>query len=182
VYQAYKPSIAAFAARHQVFGGDEYSFNRMSWIKPNFLWMMYRSGWATKSGQEAILAIRIAKSHFERILAGAVHSSFKPDVYPTHAAWQDALDRSDVRLQWDPDHNPYGTKLERRAIQLGLRGEVLRQFATDWIVDITPFAAAQRKYVEARELDKLTVPVERVYLVADEGLAAQLRLQATSLL
>jgi hypothetical protein len=85
-------------------------------------------------------------------------------------------------LQWDPDHNPYGTKLERRAIQLGLRGEVLRQFATDWIVDITPFAAAQRKYVEARELDKLTVPVERVYLVADEGLAAQLRLQATSLL
>jgi hypothetical protein len=62
----------------------------MSWIKPNFLWMMYRSGWATKPGQEAILAIRIAKSHFEQILAGAVHSSFKPDVYPTHAAWQDS--------------------------------------------------------------------------------------------
>ncbi len=180
VYQAYKPSIAAFAVRNQGFGGDEYSFNRMSWIKPNFLWMMYRSGWATKPGQEAILAIRIAKSHFEQILAGAVHSSFKPDVYPTHEAWQEALARSDVRLQWDPDHDPYGIKLERRAIQLGMRGEVLRQLATDWIVDIadiTPFVAAQRQYVEARALDKLTVPVERVYPVADAGLAARLRLQ-----
>jgi hypothetical protein len=180
VYQAYKPSIAAFATRHGAFGGDEYSFNRMSWIKPNFLWMMYRSGWATKPGQEAILAIKIAKSHFERILAGAVHSSFKPDVYPTHAAWQEALGTSDVRLQWDPDHAPHGMKLERRAIQLGLRGEVLRQFATGWIAeieDITPFVAGQRKYVEARALDQLTVPVERVYPVADPVLAAQLRLQ-----
>ena len=152
----------------------------MSWIKPNFLWMMYRSGWATKPGQEAILAIRIAKSHFEQILAGAVHSSFNPDVYPTHADWQDALARSDVRLQWDPDHDPYGIKLERRAIQLGLRGEVLRQFATDWIVDIadvTPFVAGQRQRVEVRALDKLTVPVERVYPVADPVLAARLRLQ-----
>jgi hypothetical protein len=185
VYQAYKPSIAAFAARHGRFGGDEYSFNRMSWIKPNFLWMMYRSGWATKPGQEAILAIRIAKSHFEQILAGAVHSSFKPDVYPTHAAWQEALARSDVRLQWDPDHDPYGNKLERRAIQLGLRGEVLRQFATDWIVDIediTPFLTGQRQYVETRELEKLVVPVESVYPVTDEGLAAQLRLQTAPFL
>jgi hypothetical protein len=180
VYQAYQPAIAAFAVRHRVFGGEAYSFNRMSWIKPNFLWMMYRSGWATKPGQEAILAIRIAKSHFEHMLAGAVHSSFKPDVYPTHAAWQDALARSDVRLQWDPDHDPYGTKLERRAIQLGLRGEVLRQFATDWIADIadiTPFVTEQRQYVEARALDKLTVPVERVYPVTDAGLVARLRLQ-----
>jgi hypothetical protein len=102
VYQAYKPSIAAHAARHQAFGGSEYSFNRMSCIKPNFLWMMYRSGWATKPGQEAILAIRIAKSHFERILAGAVPSSFKPGQYPTYAGWQEALGTSDVRLQWDP--------------------------------------------------------------------------------
>jgi len=25
--------------------------NRMTWIKPNFLWMMYRSGWASKKNQ-----------------------------------------------------------------------------------------------------------------------------------
>ena len=38
VYQAYRSAIARFAIEHQRFGG-EFSFNRMSWIKPNFLWM-----------------------------------------------------------------------------------------------------------------------------------------------
>ncbi len=75
VYQAYRPAIAKFAVEHGYFGG-EFSFNRMSWIKPNFLWMMYRSGWGTKAGQEVILAIRIKRSAFEMLLAAAVHSSF----------------------------------------------------------------------------------------------------------
>jgi hypothetical protein len=43
VYQAYRPAIGHFAARHGYFGGG-FSLGRMSWIKPNFLWMMYRSG------------------------------------------------------------------------------------------------------------------------------------------
>ena len=29
-----------------------------------------------------------------------------------------------VRLQWDPDHTPKAGKCDRRAIQLGLKGEV----------------------------------------------------------
>jgi hypothetical protein len=56
VYQAYRPSIGAFAAEHGYFGG-EFSLSRMSWIKPNFLWMMYRCGWARKEGQERVLAL-----------------------------------------------------------------------------------------------------------------------------
>lgn len=43
VYQAYRPSIGHFAAQNGYFGG-EFSLTRMSWIKPGFLWMMYRSG------------------------------------------------------------------------------------------------------------------------------------------
>lgn len=43
VYQAYAPAIGRFAADHGTFGGA-FSYERMSWIKPNFLWMMYRSG------------------------------------------------------------------------------------------------------------------------------------------
>ena len=50
VYQAYRAAIARHAVEHQRFGGD-FSYSRMSWIKPNFLWMMFRSGWATKEGQ-----------------------------------------------------------------------------------------------------------------------------------
>lgn len=44
VYQAYRPAIGRYAVEHGHFGGD-FSFSRMSWVKPNFLWMMFRSGW-----------------------------------------------------------------------------------------------------------------------------------------
>src|SRR5579872_7043022 len=55
VYQAFSPAMGHFAAEHGYFGGD-FNLQRMSWIKPNFLWMMYRSGWATKPDQHVILA------------------------------------------------------------------------------------------------------------------------------
>ncbi|HEY9049767.1 MAG TPA: DUF4291 family protein, partial [Ohtaekwangia sp.] len=105
VYQAYRDSIAAYAVKHQQFGGD-FSYNRMSWIKPNFLWMMYRSGWAMKEGQENILAITLSKENFDTILQDAVISSFSKDYYKNEADWQQALQLHEVRLQWDPDHDP----------------------------------------------------------------------------
>ena len=71
VYQAYRPAIAKFVLAHGYLGGD-FSYSRMSWIKPSFLWMMYRSGWGTKEGQEITLAIRIRRQFFESILAQAV--------------------------------------------------------------------------------------------------------------
>ena len=55
VYQAYRPSIGHFAAQNGYFGED-FKLSRMTWIKPNFLWMMYRSGWGIKEGQEVTLA------------------------------------------------------------------------------------------------------------------------------
>ena len=50
VYQSYRPQIGLFATENQFFGGA-FSLERMTWIKPNFLWMMYRNGWGTKAGQ-----------------------------------------------------------------------------------------------------------------------------------
>jgi hypothetical protein len=82
VYQAYKKAIADFAIQHQKFGGNDFSFNRMSWIKPNFLWMMYRSGWATKEGQERILAIWIKQNFFDTVLEESVITSFEQSGYP----------------------------------------------------------------------------------------------------
>jgi hypothetical protein len=48
MYQAYRPSTGAFAIAIDCLGGSDFSFNWMSWTKPNFLWMMYRSGWGTR--------------------------------------------------------------------------------------------------------------------------------------
>src|SRR5215471_14545418 len=103
VYQAYRPAIAQFAVEHQQFGG-EFSLNRMSWIKPNFLWMMFRSGWGTKEGQERTLAIHLRRAAFDEILRQAVHSSYVSKIYGSHEIWRSRLAESSIRLQWDPDH------------------------------------------------------------------------------
>ncbi len=177
VYQAYRPEIGLFAAREQYFGGA-FSLSRMSWVKPNFLWMMYRSGWGTKPGQEVVLAVRLQRAAFDEVLAAAVHSSHVPEVYGDRDAWQAAVRRSDVRLQWDPDHGPKGNKLERRAIQLGLRGDTLRRYARDWIVaieDVSDFVAAQRACVGT---NALVTPREHVYPVAAADVAARLGVSA----
>jgi hypothetical protein len=86
VYQAFRNEIANYAVSNQQFGGA-FSFNRMSWIKPNFLWMMYRSGWSYKEGQENILAIWLTKGFFEAILRESVASSFDASQYATFDHW-----------------------------------------------------------------------------------------------
>jgi hypothetical protein len=165
VYQAYRPAIGRFAAEHGYFGG-EFSLERMSWIKPNFLWMMYRCGWATKLDQEVVLAIWLQRAAFDQIVAAAVPSSFDERRYPDRAAWELDVKSSDVRLQWDPDHGPRGEPLERRAVQLGLRGDVLASFARPWIQkieDITPFVRAQHAALERGGREALVTPAEDVY-------------------
>lgn len=176
VYQAYRKSIGRFAAEHGYFGG-EFSLSRMSWIKPNFLWMMYRSGWGTKEGQEVTLAVTLRRKAFDQILAAAVHSSFVLEVYGERSEWSRAVARSDVRLQWDPDHGPSGAKLERRAIQLGLRGETLARYAREWVLgieDISGFVEEQRRTLVAGATPELVTPREDVYPVTDEAVAAKL--------
>lgn len=178
VYQAYRPSIGLFAIQHGHFGGD-FSLARMSWIKPNFLWMMYRSGWGTKEGQEITLGLRLRREFFDAILDQAIESSFREEQFATEAEWKRALATSEVRLQWDPDHGPSGGKLERRAIQLGLRGSVLAAFARRElleVIDMSEFVAGQRTNAGSPPFASLRTPVERVYVPADPAIAERLSL------
>lgn len=166
VYQAYRPEIARWAVEHQRLGGPHFSFDRMSWVKPNFLWMMYRSGWAAKPGQERVLAIRVRRGAFDAWLAEAVPSSHDPEHHPDASAWRAALAGSQVRLQWDPDHDPCGKPVERRAVQLGLRGARLHAFAhqdTLGIEDVTEQVQTQHRLLQERGENALQVPDERVY-------------------
>jgi hypothetical protein len=167
VYQAYRPEIGQFAAKHGYFGG-EFSLSRMSWVKPNFLWMMYRSDWGTSEGQEVVLAVRMRRAPFDQILEAAVPSSFSPARYNDNAAWRTALAHSDVRLQWDPDHGPSGAPLERRAVQLGLRGDVLRSYSKEWILgieDISDFCREQHARWKEGGDGALVTPREAPYPV-----------------
>jgi hypothetical protein len=167
VYQAYRPSIARWPVQHGRLGGPEFSYQRMSWVKPNFLWMMYRSGWGTKENQEATLAFRVPRGFFDRLLESAVESSFDGGRYASHEQWKQALAASTVRMQWDPDHHPTGAPEQRRAVQLGLLREALGELgqrAILEVLDLSELVAEQRAHVQAKRLDRLEVPVERVYL------------------
>ena len=59
VYQAYSDEIADAALVRGTFISPPFKMDRMTWIKPSFLWMMYRAGWGYKDvGQRRILAMR----------------------------------------------------------------------------------------------------------------------------
>src|SRR5688572_12514439 len=90
VYQAYRPGIGHFAAEHGYFGGP-FSLRRMSWVKPNFLWMMYRSGWGTREGQEVTLAVWLRRPAFDALLKEAVPSAFVPELYASQDEWRRAV-------------------------------------------------------------------------------------------
>lgn len=171
VYQAFNSNIANYAIENQKFGGEHYSFTRMSWIKPGFLWMMYRAGWASKEHQQKILAITLPLTHFKTILNNATISSYTNEIYSTHEEWKNELKKTEVRLQWDPDHDPFGNKQERKAIQLGMKGDILKLFCTEWITkieDITDFVHSEYEKVKLNNINDLNIPYEELILINDE--------------
>ncbi|MBA3937854.1 MAG: DUF4291 domain-containing protein [Planctomycetes bacterium] len=176
VYQAYRPEIADHAVQHQRFGGP-FSLNRMSWIKPNFLWMMHRCGWAGKPDQQRVLAIHLRMQAFIGILGSAVWSSFQPGLHASPEAWSAAVDGSDIRLQWDPDHDPAGRAQPRRAVQLGMRGQALRSYAQDWLTRIEDITAQVHAQAGRRgDPRALLVPDERPLTLVDPALRTTLKL------
>jgi hypothetical protein len=152
VYQAFNDSIADYAIENQKFGGSDYSFERMTWIKPNFLWMMYRSDWAEKdSNQSRILAIEMTFEGFEELLGNGVLTSYDKS-YGDESTWRENLSSSNVRIQWDPDHNFKGEKLKRRAVQIGIKNEALQKFNNEYIKsiqDITAFVKEQKTKIDS---------------------------------
>jgi hypothetical protein len=164
VYQAFEPAIADEAVRLQRFGA-RFELDRMTWIKPSFGWMLYRSGHATKHRQERVLRVTLRHDAFLEMLGAAVPSAWDRDLYGTEAAWSAALHASEARYQWDPDRDLASRPLDRRALQLGIAGSLIRLYAHEWIVriaDVTPLAHAIRAAVISGGTLP-SVPTERPY-------------------
>ncbi|MCY0968996.1 DUF4291 family protein [Chryseobacterium sp. CY353] len=66
----------------------------MTWIKPNFVWMMCRNGWGTKEGQEYVLAIHLKMNAFKRYLENVVYSSYDEKLGISREEWQDQVKES----------------------------------------------------------------------------------------
>jgi len=175
VYQAFREEIAQYAEINKHFlGCPHYNPKRMTWVKTNFLWMMFRSKWTSKPNQEHIYAIWLHRDRFDYYLRCARKKGSARGETGT------------VRLQWDPDHFPDGIcHPYLRAVQLGLRD--IEPFANSRdiidIVDITEFVRCQskialRKRQTARDLEDLMVASERVYTPVDVDAIDNLELSA----
>jgi hypothetical protein len=168
VYQAYSDGIADSAIGHQTFVSPPFKMERMTWIKPSFLWMMYRAGWGYKDeGQKRILAIDIMREGFEWALAHSCPSHPEPGMSPEE--WEQLKSRCPVRIQWDPERDLLLQPLPHRAIQIGLSKEAVRLYVGEWnqrITDVTSLAHSIHALVAEDRINeaKLALPREAAYI------------------
>jgi hypothetical protein len=181
VYQAYGDAIADAALAAGRFA-PPFSLGRMTWIKPSFLWMMERCGWAEKPGQTRVLAVRITRAGWEQALAEAVLSHPAEGVYRDHDQWSEELQSARVRVQWDPERDLGGGKLQVRSIQVGLGRGIVQDYVEKWCVslsDITPQVRRMRALLREGDRDaaRRQLPGERRYPVPEE-IARRLGMEA----
>jgi hypothetical protein len=169
VYQAYSDTIADSALENGTFVSPPFKIDRMTWIKPSFLWMMYRAGWGHKEAeQKRILAIDISREGFEWALAHSCPARSESSMSPKE--WENLKKNSPVRIQWDPERNAQLQPLPYRTIQIGLSKEAVRLYISQWIVritEITPLAHEIHRLVQAGDFDtaQRLLPKEAPYLV-----------------
>ena len=167
VYQAYSDPIADSALKHGTFIAPPFKIERMTWIKPSFLWMMYRAGWGLKDeNQKRILAIDITREGFVWALQHSCLSHPEENMSPQE--WEQMKEKNPVRIQWDPERNLMLQALTYRSIQIGLSKEAVPLYAREWIqkiTEVTPLAHTIRALVQAGRLQeaKEALPPEQPY-------------------
>ena len=172
VYQAYPHDIADEAVRLGTFG-QRFKMDRMTWIKPSFLWMMYRCGWAEKENQERVLAIDIKRSAFDYIVQNAIISTYSEEMGIPYEEWKQRIKRSEIRCQWDPERDMLGNPLEYRSIQLGLRGQAVYSYVHDWIIkleDITDYVKELNAMKNSGADIRPLLPQEKVYRITESAM------------
>eukprot|EP00698_Gefionella_okellyi_P006918 TRINITY_DN1671_c1_g3_i1.p1 TRINITY_DN1671_c1_g3~~TRINITY_DN1671_c1_g3_i1.p1 ORF type:complete len:259 (-),score=41.25 TRINITY_DN1671_c1_g3_i1:625-1365(-) len=173
VYQAYNDAIADVALEKQTFD-KPWRPERMTWVKPSFLWMMYRCRYASKKDQERVLAIRLHKAGFAEALSRScptMHGVMDQSEFATR------LKEQPVRVQWDPERSLTFADTGVRSIQIGISKDASADFVSKWISsieDVTALAKQIGALVAAGDYAAATalLPVERVY---DAELTPELR-------
>lgn len=172
VYQAYNEKISSNAVKYNKFV-EPFSFNRMTWIKPSFLWLMERSNYGQKSNQEYTLAIRIKRSGWEKALSQAVLTHPEKSIYKNAEVWKEDFEKAKVHVQWDPERSIRGAKLDYWTIQVGISRELIQIYNDEWILEITDYSSLVKKiYILCKEgkYDKAKefLPKEKIYYLPEE--------------
>lgn len=169
MYQAYAKTIALPALKAQKFV-PPFSLNRMTWIKPSFLWLMHRSNWGRKANQEYILRVRITRKGWEEALSLGVLTSYESSAHKSPDDWREQFADAAVHVQWDPERSIKGADLQIDSIQVGLSRQVIQRFVDEWIVSIEDFTPTVRKIYDLLQKGDLKnakrhLPPEKVYPV-----------------
>ncbi|MFN8075934.1 MAG: DUF4291 domain-containing protein [Kineosporiaceae bacterium] len=167
VYQAYAPAIADAALTAGKFVAP-FSFTRMTWIKPSLLWLMHRSSWARKPGQERVLAVRIRRDAWDAALARGVLTSPERGAHDSSRAWAEAFGTADVHVQWDPERSLRGAPLNHYSIQVGVGRALVAAYADEWTVELTDLTSVVHKAASLvrsgrHEQARRLLPTERPY-------------------
>ena len=169
VYQAFKPKIVKVAVELNKFGKG-FGVDRISWIKPSLGWMLRRSKYATKHRMEAIAKIKLDHKSWLEILHQSVPTHFDARIFSTEIEWQRALKDSDVIHQWDPERALNGERLDRQAIQIGLRGEVLKKYKDEYVIEVTDITDLAKNigYASKNRISLPDgIPIEKEYVIND---------------
>jgi hypothetical protein len=189
VYQAYSATIADAAVKAQRLNASpDFKPARMTWIKPSWCWMMYRSGYSHKDARQArVLALKMKHEHFLGLMRRA-------EVVNLHRGPGEAGPAGDggsvakreggggggaaVVVQWDPERSPRIGKLEYRSIQIGIPAQLSTVWSEEWIVEIQDVTETARKLKATLDenkdvkLERLVaeglIPVERPYEVPED--------------
>ncbi|CAO2648043.1 Nn.00g089650.m01.CDS01 [Neocucurbitaria sp. VM-36] len=182
VYQAYNNEIADAAVKNQRLNASpKFSTTRMTWIKPSWAWMLYRSGYSHKDrGQDRILALTLRKEAFVKLLRKSVvassHGGKKADSV-AEVKHEDQQERAHVRVQWDPERTVRLEKLAYRSIQIGVPGALINEMIEGIveIADVTGRARALKQTLDKEEavgiaelVSRGLVPEEREFEVDEE--------------
>mmetsp|Transcript_4466 Transcript_4466/g.8582 ORF Transcript_4466/g.8582 Transcript_4466/m.8582 type:complete len:414 (+) Transcript_4466:71-1312(+) len=166
LYQAFSNAIADYAIAHHRLGGANFKTDRMTWVKPSFGWMLYRSDYGGLDGrahsrdQARVLKVKISHSDLAQLLSGCACGD--DDTGGGGGGGKKA------RVQWDPGRDLFepgsgaGGKKEpremprRRAIQIGLSHEFSRKYVASAlsIEDVTGLAHAVGRAHRAKSKNK----------------------------
>lgn len=183
VYQAFSHEIVDAALRSGKLV-EPFKRGRMTWIKPSFLWMMYRSSWAQAKDQERILGVDLRIDGLVWAIENACLSTYRPEVHGTPERWRALIKTCPVRVQWDPERSLRLGELEWRAIQIGLSRHAVDLYIDQWTValhDVTPLVRQIRSALDVGDetLARSLLPNETpVSLTPPTG--AQIRLSSAT--
>ena len=98
-------------------------------------------------------------------------STYQEEMYESYEEWKRLIHSSDIRVQWDPERDIHGNPLNYRSLQLGLRGEAVRKYVNEWIVDITDitditsYVNELRCLISQQKDISMLLPKEMVYQI-----------------